>query len=81
MVRVQLTAWREQYAEVATEIDALDTDELTARWVSTLNAPKDARIRVLVALERADVRGFTASCTRRTTPTATRSPTVRLASS
>jgi GNAT superfamily N-acetyltransferase len=61
MVRVQLTAWREQFAEVlpVEEIDALDPDDLIARWVTTLGAPKDARMRVLVALERADVRGFT----------------------
>jgi GNAT superfamily N-acetyltransferase len=60
MVRVQLTAWREQYADLipAEEIDALDPQELAARWVTTLNSPKDARMRVLVALERADVRGF-----------------------
>jgi GNAT superfamily N-acetyltransferase len=60
MVRVQLTAWREQYADLipAEEIDALDPQELAARWVTTLNSPKDARVRVLVALERADVRGF-----------------------
>ncbi|MCW2801274.1 MAG: family N-acetyltransferase [Aeromicrobium sp.] len=60
MVRVQLTAWREQYADLipAAEIDALDPEELATRWVTTLNSPKDARMRVLVALERADVRGF-----------------------
>lgn len=60
MVRVQLTAWREQYADLipSEEIDALDPQELAARWVTTLNSPKDARMRVLVALERADVRGF-----------------------
>lgn len=61
MVRVQLTTWREQYAELiaADDIDALDPQELAARWVTALSSPKDARMRVLVALERADVRGFT----------------------
>ena len=60
MVRVQLATWRAQYAELipAEAIDALDPQELADRWVTTLNSPKDARMRVLVALERADVRGF-----------------------
>lgn len=61
MVRVQLAMWREQYAHLipSAELDALDPEELAERWVTTLRTPKDARMRVLVALERADVRGFT----------------------
>lgn len=60
IVRVQLAAWRESYAELipSAELDALDPDELAARWITTLSSPKDARMRVLVALERAAVRGF-----------------------
>ena len=80
MVRVQLTAWREHYADLAIEIDTVDPQELAARWVTTLNSPKDARMRVLVALERADVRGF-ALVHPRMIPMATRSATARLASS
>lgn len=60
IVRVQLNAWRATYADLvaAEELDALDPTELTERWVRTISTPKDARMRVLVALERADLRGF-----------------------
>jgi GNAT superfamily N-acetyltransferase len=60
IVQVQLAAWRESYAsELASgEIDAIDAGALTERWVAAISAPPDARMRVLVALERADVRGF-----------------------
>ncbi|MET0448406.1 MAG: GNAT family N-acetyltransferase [Aeromicrobium sp.] len=60
IVRVQLDAWRTSYADLvpAEELDALDPVELTERWVQTISSPKDARMRVLVALERADLRGF-----------------------
>ena len=60
IVRVQLDAWRASYAGVvpAEEIDALDPTQLAERWARTISAPQDARMRVLVALERADVRGF-----------------------
>jgi GNAT superfamily N-acetyltransferase len=60
IVRVQLETWRTSYADVlsAGELDALDPDELAERWVRTISAPKDARMRVLVALERAELRGF-----------------------
>jgi GNAT superfamily N-acetyltransferase len=60
IVRVQLETWRTTWADVvpAEELDALDPAELTERWAQTIGAPKDARMRVLVALERADVRGF-----------------------
>ncbi len=60
IARVQLAGWREMYADLlpAEVLDSLDADEFTARWTALLTAPKDARMRVLVALERADVRGF-----------------------
>jgi GNAT superfamily N-acetyltransferase len=60
IVRVQLAAWQESYGEVLSgnELDAFDPAELADRWVATISAPQDARMRVLVALERADVRGF-----------------------
>jgi GNAT superfamily N-acetyltransferase len=60
IVRVQLATWRESYASLipAEELDALDPDSLAQRWAQTISAPKDGRMRVLVALERADVRGF-----------------------
>lgn len=60
IVRVQLASWRASFADLipAEELDAIDPGELAERWTTTLSSPKDARMRVLVALERADVRGF-----------------------
>lgn len=60
IARVQLAGWREMYADLvpAEVLDSLDADEFAERWTALLTAPKDARMRVLVALERADVRGF-----------------------
>jgi GNAT superfamily N-acetyltransferase len=60
IVRVQVASWRERYADLvpADVLAAVDAEELAERWGSTLSSPKDARMRVLVALERADVRGY-----------------------
>lgn len=60
IVRVQLAHWRRAYAATvpADELDALDADELAERWRTIISSPKDARVRLLVALERADVRGY-----------------------
>jgi ribosomal protein S18 acetylase RimI-like enzyme len=60
IARVQLAAWRDLYADVlATDVlDALDADEFAERWSASLVKPPDARMRVLVALDRTDVRGF-----------------------
>ena len=60
IARVQLTAWREMDADLLAPdvVEALDADEVAERWSTSLTHPPDARIRVLVALERADVRGF-----------------------
>jgi len=60
IVRVQLASWRASYADVipAEVLESVDPAELAERWTATLSSPKDARMRVLVALERADVRGF-----------------------
>jgi GNAT superfamily N-acetyltransferase len=60
IVRVQLESWRNDYADVipAQDLDAVDGAELTDRWVTTIATPREARMRVLVALERADLRGF-----------------------
>jgi GNAT superfamily N-acetyltransferase len=57
---VQVRAWRVQYAGVLPPamLDALEPAELAAAWQASLNHPKDARNRVLVALERNTVRGF-----------------------
>jgi GNAT superfamily N-acetyltransferase len=60
IVRVQLASWRASYADLvpAEVLESVDPAELAERWTATLSSPKDARMRVLVALERADVRGF-----------------------
>src|SRR3954447_10243323 len=57
---VQVRAWRRQYVDLlpAEVLDTLDVDGFAAAWQTSLNAPKDARQRVLVALERNTVRGF-----------------------
>jgi GNAT superfamily N-acetyltransferase len=60
IVRVQLAHWRARYAGVvpAEALDAADPAELAERWTTMIGSPKDARVRVLVALERVDVRGY-----------------------
>ena len=60
IARVQLDAWRDLYAEVlAPEVlDSLDVEVFADRWSASLVKPPDARMRVLVALDRTDVRGF-----------------------
>lgn len=56
---LQLAVWRESYTDVlGTQLDELAPSDLTERWAATVNAPRDARQRVLVALERAKLRGF-----------------------
>jgi GNAT superfamily N-acetyltransferase len=57
---VQVSAWRESYAGLlpADVLAELDPEPIAARWTASLDKPGDARNRVLVALERATVRGF-----------------------
>ena len=57
---VQVKAWRRVYdgllpGEVLAD---LDQDQIASAWEGSLTKPKDARNRVLVALERNTVRGF-----------------------
>ncbi len=56
----QVRAWRDTYAEVlpAEVLDHLDTEAIAQQWRLSMAKPGDARNRVLVALERASVRGF-----------------------
>ncbi len=60
IAEVQVRAWRDQYAGLLPEevLADLDAEQFAAQWQASLNRPKDARNRVLVALERATVRGF-----------------------
>ena len=57
---MQVRAWRQEYADLlpAEVLDSLDAEQFAAAWATSLNSPKDARNRVLVALERNTVRGF-----------------------
>ena len=57
---VQVRTWRQVYADLLpqTVLEALDPAEFAAQWSSALDKPRDARNRVLVALERVTVRGF-----------------------
>ena len=60
IARVQIAAWRDMYADVLAPdvLESLDVDDFAERWTASLTKPQDARVRVLVALDRADVRGF-----------------------
>jgi GNAT superfamily N-acetyltransferase len=57
---VQVRAWRASYADLlpAEVLSALDPDQIAAGWREALARPKDARNRVVVALERNLVTGF-----------------------
>jgi len=60
IAHVQVRAWRTSYAGLlpADVLAGLDTDAIAAKWQRSIDKPGDARNRVLVALERASVRGF-----------------------
>ena len=57
---VQVRAWQQEYAELlpAELLAAMDPADFADTWRASLTKPKDARNRVLVALERNTVRGF-----------------------
>lgn len=59
---VQLAAWRQRYADVLPPdvLVALPAEAFEQRWRASIDRPTQARQRVLVALERAVVRGFAA---------------------
>jgi GNAT superfamily N-acetyltransferase len=60
IARVQVTAWRADYTDVLGEavVATLDVDAVAAQWAASLTSPPEARMRVLVALERATVHGY-----------------------
>jgi GNAT superfamily N-acetyltransferase len=59
IAELQLRTWQEQYAGlVPAESLPTDVEAAAAAWRSSFTAPKDARNRVLVALERNRVVGF-----------------------
>lgn len=55
IVAVQLEAWTKRWDEA---VAIPGTEALVDQWTRLIEGPPDARIRVLVALERATVRGF-----------------------
>src|SRR3954452_14496696 len=60
VAEVQVAAWREGYADVlpAEVLESSDADAFAGAWRASVVKPRDARERVLVALERNLVRGF-----------------------
>lgn len=67
MADVQVRAWRDSYADLLPPaiLDDLPVGSFVKAWEKSIVRPTEARQRVLVALERAAVRGFvaTAPCT------------------
>lgn len=57
---VQVRAWRRLYADLLPPamLGSLEPADFAATWAAALDKPQDARNRVLVALDRASVRGF-----------------------
>jgi GNAT superfamily N-acetyltransferase len=57
---VQVAAWRAAYADLLPPdvLEAMAVDDVAAAWHASLNSAKDARNRVLVALERNRIVGF-----------------------
>lgn len=60
IARVQVATWRRAYADLLPPelLAELDETAFAAQWTEAINRPKDARQRVLVALERATLCGF-----------------------
>ena len=60
IAQIQIAAWRQDYTDLLSTEVLLDLkpEQFTQSWQASLNKPQDARMRVLVALERATVRGF-----------------------
>ncbi|MEO6472528.1 MAG: GNAT family N-acetyltransferase [Aeromicrobium sp.] len=60
IAQIQIAAWRQDYADILPSevLLGLKATQFTDSWEASLTKPQDARMRVLVALERATVRGF-----------------------
>jgi len=60
---IQVRAWRQNFAAILPDdvLAALPEERFQQQWHSSIARPGDARQRVLVALERATVRGFAAT--------------------
>ncbi len=60
IAEVQVKAWRRAYEGLLPPdvLSAMDPADFAAAWHASLDRPRDARNRVLVALERNTIRGF-----------------------
>lgn len=60
IVGLQRAHWVQTYGDAVDpeELAALDQGVMSGRWNQLITAPRDARIRTLVALERATMRGY-----------------------
>ena len=60
IAQIQIAAWRQDYTGILPPevLLGLKAEPFTEQWEASLAKPQDARMRVLVALERATVRGF-----------------------
>lgn len=56
IARIQHASWSASYE--AAEVGEVDVTELADRWATLISRPPEARVRVLVAVERQAVRGF-----------------------
>jgi GNAT superfamily N-acetyltransferase len=63
IAEIQVSAWRAEYAEVlpADLLDSLPAGDFARHWRASIERPREARQRVLVAVERERVRGFAAT--------------------
>lgn len=63
IAEVQVRSWRQTFADIlpAEILTALPVEQFEQAWQQSIARPRDARQRVLVALERASVRGFAAT--------------------
>lgn len=60
IAQIQIAGWRQDYSGVLPSevLLGLKAEQFAEQWEALLTKPQDARMRVLVALERATVRGF-----------------------
>ncbi|MGJ9422719.1 N-acetyltransferase family protein [Aeromicrobium sp. CF3.5] len=60
LTRLQLLSWQESFGELigAEALSTLDATAIAEQWSQLITSPPDARIRALVALDRAAARGY-----------------------
>lgn len=63
IAEVQVRSWQQTFADILPPgiLTTLPAEEFERAWQQAITRPHDARQRVLVALERATVRGFAAT--------------------